>query len=113
MAPEKATHPPQDTPQSAPIRVLIVDDHGVVRAGLRLFLSGTADLEVVGEASTGREAIAQAEALHPEVILMDLVMGEVNGIEATRQIATDRDRSSNATPTSPLWRSPALWTRAK
>src|SRR5215472_15935844 len=86
MAPEKATHPPQDTPQSAPTRVLIVDDHGVVRAGLRLFLSGTADLQVVGEASTGQEAIAQAEALHPEVILMDLVMGEVDGIEATRQI---------------------------
>lgn len=86
MTPEKATHHPRDTPQNAPIRVLIVDDHGVVRAGLRLFLSGTADLEVVGEASTGREAIAQAETLHPEVILMDLVMGEVDGIEATRQI---------------------------
>lgn len=86
MAPEQATPHPQDTPQSAPIRVLIVDDHGVVRAGLRLFLSGTADLEVVGEASTGQEAIAQAEALHPEVILMDLVMGEMDGIEATRQI---------------------------
>lgn len=86
MAPEKGNHHPQDTPQSAPIRVLIVDDHGVVRAGLRLFLSGTANLEVVGEASTGQEAIAQAEALHPEVILMDLVLGEVDGIEATRQI---------------------------
>jgi DNA-binding NarL/FixJ family response regulator len=86
MAPEKATHYLRDTLQRTPIRVLIADDHGVVRAGLRLFLSGTADLEVVGEASTGQEAIAQAEALHPEVILMDLVMGEVDGIEATRQI---------------------------
>src|SRR5215472_481144 len=86
MAPEKGNHHPQDTPQSTPIRVLIVDDHGVVRAGLRLFLSGTAELSVVGEASTGQEAIAQAEALHPEVILMDLVLGEVDGIEATRQI---------------------------
>src|ERR1043166_2339140 len=60
MASEKGKHHPQDT---APIRVLIVDDHGVVRAGLRLFLSGTANLEVVGEASTGQEAIAQAETL--------------------------------------------------
>lgn len=86
MAPEKATRHPQDDFQSAPIRVLIVDDHGVVRAGLRLFLSSTADLKVVGEASTGQEAIALAGALHPDVILMDLVMGEVDGIEATRQI---------------------------
>ena len=58
MAPEQGNYHPQDTPQSAPIRVLIVDDHGVVRAGLRLFLSSTANLEVVGEASTGQEAIA-------------------------------------------------------
>src|SRR5262245_27713249 len=86
MAHDDATRENKATPDGSPIRVLIVDDHGVVRAGLRLFLSGIADLVVVGEASTGREAIAQAEALHPEVILMDLVMGDVNGIEATRQI---------------------------
>ncbi len=86
MTTEEATRRNNEAPGGTPLRVLIVDDHGVVRAGLRLFLSGTADLEVVGEASTGREAIAQAEVLHPDVILMDLVLGEVDGIEATRQI---------------------------
>src|SRR5262249_2558932 len=86
MAPEEATNGNKATPDGSPIRVLIVDGHGVVRAGPLLFPSGTTDLVVVGEASTGREAIAQAEALRPEAILMDLVMGDVDGLEATRQI---------------------------
>jgi two-component system, NarL family, response regulator NreC len=64
------------------IRVLIVDDHAVVRSGIRLLLSQEPDLEPVGEAGTGREAIFRARALHPDVILMDVVMPDQTGLEA-------------------------------
>lgn len=70
----------------APIRVLIVDDHAVVRSGLATFLTVYRDLELVGEASGGREAIEQCAALSPDVVLMDLVMPEVDGPTATREI---------------------------
>ncbi len=68
------------------IRVLIVDDHSIVRKGIRALLATERDIEVVGEASDGTEAVAQAHALSPDVILMDLVMPKMDGIEATRQI---------------------------
>jgi NarL family two-component system response regulator LiaR len=68
------------------IRVLIVDDHAIVRKGVRALLAEIDDIEVVGEARDGQEAMAQADALDPDVILMDLVMPGVDGIEATRQI---------------------------
>jgi NarL family two-component system response regulator LiaR len=68
------------------IRVLIVDDHAVVRQGLRTFLELQADIEVIGEASDGLEAVAQAQRFLPDVVLMDLVMPQMDGIEATRQI---------------------------
>jgi NarL family two-component system response regulator LiaR len=68
-------------------RVLVVDDHAIVRKGIRALLAEVEDIEVVGEATDGREAVEQAEALNPDVILMDLVMPRVDGIEAIRQIA--------------------------
>jgi two-component system response regulator NreC len=65
-----------------PIRVLIVDDHAVVRTGIRLLLEREPDIEPVGEAGTGREAIFQARALEPDVVLMDVVMPDQTGLEA-------------------------------
>ena len=69
-----------------PLRVLIADDHPLFRKGMRALLTATADTEVVGEATTGQEATELAAALQPDVILMDLQMPGINGIEATRQI---------------------------
>jgi two-component system, NarL family, response regulator LiaR len=71
---------------SAPIRVLIVDDHEIVRKGIRALLATKRDIQVVGEAGDGEQAIIQAQALHPDVVLMDLVMPRLDGIQATRQI---------------------------
>jgi DNA-binding NarL/FixJ family response regulator len=68
------------------IRVLIVDDHAVVREGLRTFLELQEGLEVVGEAADGRQALTQAELLHPDVILMDLVMPRLDGVGAMREL---------------------------
>jgi two-component system, NarL family, response regulator LiaR len=68
------------------IRVLITDDHKVVRRGLRGFLELDPDLEVVGEASNGEEALHLAQRLAPDVVLMDLLMPVMNGIEATGRI---------------------------
>ncbi|GBD13020.1 Oxygen regulatory protein NreC [bacterium HR24] len=69
-----------------PIRVLLADDHAVVRSGLRALLSGEPDVQVVGEASNGREAIEKAEALRPDVAVMDISMPDMDGLEATRAI---------------------------
>ena len=68
------------------IRVVIVDDHAVVRSGLRAVLGGAVDIEVVGEAKDGREAVAAAERLKPDVVVMDLSMPGMDGREATRII---------------------------
>ena len=71
------------------IRILVVDDHAIVRKGIRAVLAEIEDMEVVGEASDGQGAVTQAEALSPDVVLMDLVMPGLDGIEATRQITAD------------------------
>jgi DNA-binding NarL/FixJ family response regulator len=70
----------------APVRILIADDHPLVRSGLRALLAAAEDVEVVGEAANGEEAVTLAASLQPEVIVMDLAMPGINGIEATRRI---------------------------
>jgi NarL family two-component system response regulator LiaR len=75
------------------IRVLIADDHAIVRKGLRALLATEPDIQVVGEAGDGAEAIAQVHALNPDVILMDLVMPRLDGIEATRRIVEQYPRA--------------------
>jgi DNA-binding NarL/FixJ family response regulator len=68
------------------IRVLIADDQALVRAGFRMILDAEEDIDVVGEASDGNEAVEQARRLEPDVVLMDIRMPELDGIEATRQV---------------------------
>ena len=71
---------------SDPIRVLLADDHTVLRAGLRALLDREPDMQVVGEAATGEEAVERVEALRPDVVVMDLSMPGGGGLEATRQL---------------------------
>jgi DNA-binding NarL/FixJ family response regulator len=73
------------------IRVLIADDQGMVRTGFTVFLSSQPDIEVIGEAANGREAVERAALLKPDVILMDVRMPEMDGLQATRQILTSGD----------------------
>ena len=83
------------------ITILLVDDHEVVRQGVRAFLDTQADISVVGEADSGEEAVRFAEQLIPDVILMDLVMpGKVDGVEATRQVKKSSPRTQVVVLTS-------------
>jgi DNA-binding NarL/FixJ family response regulator len=75
------------------IRVLIADNHPVVRAGLQGMLASQPDFELVGEAATGKEAVMLAAQLHPDVVLMDLRMAEMDGAEATAQIQTQQPKT--------------------
>jgi RNA polymerase sigma factor (sigma-70 family) len=69
-----------------PIRLMLVDDHAVVRSGLRILLEAEPDMVIVGEASTGVEAVSLARQTQPDVVVMDIAMPDMNGIEATRRI---------------------------
>lgn len=72
-----------------PSRILIADDHELVRRGLRSVIAGHSEFEVIGEALTGREAVEFVRKLKPEIVVMDIGMPELNGLEATRQILKD------------------------
>lgn len=71
------------------IRVLLADDHAILRKGIRLLIDSQPDMEVVGEAKTGREAIEEVRKFRPDVVVMDVSMPELNGIEGTRQICDE------------------------
>jgi DNA-binding NarL/FixJ family response regulator len=71
------------------IRLLLVDDHAIVRAGLRAVLEASEDVKVIGEAENGQQAVAAAQRLRPDVVLLDLAMRLLNGVEAARQIARE------------------------
>jgi len=75
------------------IRILLADDHALVRQGFRRILEAEPDMAIVGEADNGREAVALAERLRPDVIVMDVGMPELNGIEATRRLADSLPRT--------------------
>jgi two-component system, NarL family, response regulator LiaR len=85
---------------STKIRVLIVDDHSVVRTGLRVFLDLQPDIEVVGEAADGSEGVAVARRLEPDVVLMDLLMPNMDGITAIGRIKAERPDTEIVTMTS-------------
>lgn len=74
------------TSNASRIRILLVDDHAIVRSGLRMLLESQSDLSIVGEACNGHQAVQLAQELQPDIILMDITLPDISGIEATRQI---------------------------
>jgi two-component system, NarL family, response regulator NreC len=78
---------------SQKIRILLADDHAVVRQGFKMILASQPDMEIVGEAGNGREAVELAERLHPDVAVVDVAMPELNGIEATRRMGETAPRT--------------------
>ena len=75
------------------IRIILADDHALVRQGFRMILAAQPDMEIVGEAGNGREAVELAEKLKPDLVVMDVTMPELNGIEATRRLAASTPRT--------------------
>ncbi len=91
---ELAAATPTKAADGSCVRVLIVDDQALVRTGFRMILEAEPDLEVVGEAADGQEALSQARALSPDVVLMDVRMPEIDGIEATRRLLGEQDQTA-------------------
>ncbi len=91
-----AMHQPQPAAHAAakPIRILLADDHTLFRQGMRALLDSVPDLELIGEAGTGEEAVVRVAELRPDVVLMDIKMPGVNGIEATRRILAADPRAA-------------------
>src|SRR5918998_4979906 len=89
QAPEIAPAAPLST-----IRVLVADDQPLMRAGFRMILDAEEDLQVVGEAGDGLQAVAQAQRLKPDIVLMDIRMPGIDGIEATRRMLKDAGRGA-------------------
>jgi len=81
---------------NSPVRIVLADDHTVMRNGLRLLLERQPHLEVIGEAADGRQAVALSESANPDVVVMDIAMPNLNGIEATRQIVNRNPRTAIA-----------------
>jgi two-component system response regulator NreC len=75
------------------IKILLADDHALVRQGFRMILEAQPDMEIVGQAGNGREAVELAEKLHPDVVVMDVAMPELNGTEATRRLSASTPRT--------------------
>jgi len=75
------------------IKILLADDHALVRQGFKMILGAQSDMQIVGEAGNGREAVELAEKLQPDLVVMDVTMPELNGIEATRRLATVAPRT--------------------
>lgn len=80
------TNDPQNTMTSGGLRVLLADDHALMRQGIRSILAGYSDVVIIGEAASGIEAVSMAAALRPDVIIMDVNMPRMDGIEATKHI---------------------------
>ncbi len=76
-----------------PIRIVLADDHVLVRAGIRALVQGLSGCEVVGEADNGREALKTIDVLKPDIVLMDIMMPELNGLDATARVAAGRSRN--------------------
>ena len=72
--------------ETKPIRVVMVDDHPIVRAGMRQVLNAAPDIQIIGEASNGQEALRQADELHPDVLVLDVNLPDINGLEVTRRL---------------------------
>ena len=84
---ETAVNPlPSSNPSTSGLKILVVDDHDIIRRGLKDLLNARAGWEVCAEAKTGKEAVALAEQLKPHIVVMDISMPDLNGLEASRQI---------------------------
>ena len=87
---------------TTPIRVLLADDHDILRHGLKMLLALQEDIQVVGEARTGREAVALASELHPDVVVMDITMPDMDGLEACQHIREDQEEQEEQSATQVL-----------